>query len=170
MECCPPGSSIHGILQARVLEWVAMPSSRGSSWPRDWTRVSHPAGRFFTICTTRKAQIWKVLVTKYMELKCIFIKNLNHWVRGTVRCPAHAGSAGPVATPAPLHLWPWRQTGRSCVQAQRSEQWARTMLCGWTLSKQAQNKQTKTTKAKNLSLIFNYFSKKWFLFYIKVIH
>ena len=33
------GSSIHGILQARILEWVAMPSSRGSSWPRDQTRV-----------------------------------------------------------------------------------------------------------------------------------
>ena len=35
--CCPPGSSVHGILQARILEWVAMPSSRGSSQPRDWT-------------------------------------------------------------------------------------------------------------------------------------
>ena len=36
----PPGSSVHGILQARTLEWVAVPSSRGSSWPRDWTCVS----------------------------------------------------------------------------------------------------------------------------------
>ena len=36
----PPGSSVHGILQARILEWAAMPSSRGSSWPRDWTWVS----------------------------------------------------------------------------------------------------------------------------------
>ena len=36
----PPGSSVHGILQARILEWVAMPSSRGSSWPRDRTCVS----------------------------------------------------------------------------------------------------------------------------------
>ena len=36
-----PGSSVHGILQARILEWVAMPSSRGSSQPRDWTQVSH---------------------------------------------------------------------------------------------------------------------------------
>ena len=40
MDCSPPGSSVHGILQARILEWVAMPSSRGSSPPRDWTRVS----------------------------------------------------------------------------------------------------------------------------------
>ena len=40
MDCSPPGSSDHGNLQARILEWVAMASSRGSSWPRDWTRVS----------------------------------------------------------------------------------------------------------------------------------
>ena len=40
MDCSPPGSSVHGILQARVLEWVAISSSRGSSWPRDQTCVS----------------------------------------------------------------------------------------------------------------------------------
>ena len=43
-----------GILQAGILEWVAMPFSRGSSWPRDWTWVSHIAGRFFTIWATRE--------------------------------------------------------------------------------------------------------------------
>ena len=37
MDCGPPGSSVHGILQARILQWVAMPSSRGSSQPKDWT-------------------------------------------------------------------------------------------------------------------------------------
>ena len=41
MDCSPPGSSVHGILQARILEWVAMPSTRGSSQPRDWTQVSY---------------------------------------------------------------------------------------------------------------------------------
>ena len=40
VDCSPPGSSIHGILQARILEWVAMPSSRGSYQPRDWTSIS----------------------------------------------------------------------------------------------------------------------------------
>ena len=40
MHCSPPGSSVHGILQARILEWVAMPSSRGSSWPRDRSCIS----------------------------------------------------------------------------------------------------------------------------------
>ena len=62
MDCSPPGSSVHGILQARILEWVAIPFSRGSSWPRDQTRVSHLAGRFFTIWTTREAlSAWQVL-------------------------------------------------------------------------------------------------------------
>ena len=40
MDCSPPGSSVHGILQARILEWVAISSSRGSSWPKDQTQVS----------------------------------------------------------------------------------------------------------------------------------
>ena len=51
MDCSPPGSSVHGLLQARTLEWVAMPSSRGSSRPRDRTHVFPVfgiAGGFFT--------------------------------------------------------------------------------------------------------------------------
>ena len=48
-DCSPPGSSVHGILQARILEWVAMPSSRGSSQPRDRAQVSRIAGGFFTV-------------------------------------------------------------------------------------------------------------------------
>ena len=47
MDCSPAGSSIPGIVQARILEWVAIPFSRGSSQPRDRTRVSHIAGRGF---------------------------------------------------------------------------------------------------------------------------
>ena len=49
MDCSLPDSSVHGILQARILEWVAVPFSRGSSQPRDQTQVSHIAGGFFTI-------------------------------------------------------------------------------------------------------------------------
>ena len=41
VDCSPPGSSVHGILQARLLEWIAMPSSKGSSWPRDQTHISY---------------------------------------------------------------------------------------------------------------------------------
>ena len=40
MHCSPPGSSVHGILQARILEWVAISSSRRSSWPSNWTQIS----------------------------------------------------------------------------------------------------------------------------------
>ena len=50
-----PGSSVHGILQAIILEWVAVPFCRGSSQPRDRTQVSYIAGKFFTIWATREA-------------------------------------------------------------------------------------------------------------------
>ena len=64
MDCSPPGSSVHGILQARVLEWVAVPSSRGSSRPRDRTPVSCLEGRLFTDWTPRGAQRPRLLVSK----------------------------------------------------------------------------------------------------------
>ena len=57
MDCSPPGFSVQGILQARILEWIAIPFSRGSSWPRDWPWVSCIAGRFFTVWTTREAPV-----------------------------------------------------------------------------------------------------------------
>ena len=57
MDCSPPGSSVHGILQARILEWVAFPFSRGSSWPKDGTQVFHIAGGFFTSWSTREAPV-----------------------------------------------------------------------------------------------------------------
>ena len=59
MVCNLPGSSVHGILQARILEWVAIPFSRGCSWPRIRTQISCIAGRFLTIWTTREA--WYVV-------------------------------------------------------------------------------------------------------------
>ena len=56
MDCSPTDSSVHGILQESTLEWVAIPFSRGSSRPRDWTRVSCIASRVFTLWATREAQ------------------------------------------------------------------------------------------------------------------
>ena len=56
MDCSPPGSSVHGILQARILERVVIPFSRGSFWPRDWTWVSCSAGRFFAVWATGETQ------------------------------------------------------------------------------------------------------------------
>ena len=54
--CDPMDYTVHGILQVRVLDWVAFPFSRGSSQPRDWTQVSHIIGGFFTSWATREAQ------------------------------------------------------------------------------------------------------------------
>ena len=62
VNCSPLGSSVHRILQARILqailEWAAIPFSRGSSWPRNWTCISCIAGRFFTIWATREDLIF----------------------------------------------------------------------------------------------------------------
>ena len=84
MDCSPPGSSVHGILQAGILEWIALLSSRGSSWPRVWTQVSCgscTAGGFFTTELPGKPwSTWKyiyilmlpILKFKLNVLKMIF--------------------------------------------------------------------------------------------------
>ena len=60
MDCSLPRSCVHGILQARMLEWAAIPFSWRSSWPRDQNWVSLTAGRFFTFWDTREAPGWWV--------------------------------------------------------------------------------------------------------------
>ena len=57
MDCSLPHSSVHGIFQARVLEWVAISFSRGSSWPRDRTQVSCIVGRCFTIWASQFSSV-----------------------------------------------------------------------------------------------------------------
>ena len=56
MDCSLPDASVHEILQARILQWVAIPFFGKSSKPRDQTQVSLTAGEFFTIWATREAQ------------------------------------------------------------------------------------------------------------------
>ena len=58
MDYSSPGSPVHGILQERVLEWVAISFSRGSTQLRDQIQVTYNAGRFFTISATRVAHIY----------------------------------------------------------------------------------------------------------------
>jgi len=67
MKCSPSVSSVHGILQARILEWVAISFSRGSSRPRDWTCVFRITGRCFTLWATREA--WPNLNIYVAEIK-----------------------------------------------------------------------------------------------------
>ena len=72
MNCSLPGSSVHGILQTRILEWVVMPFSRGSSQPRDRTQVSRIVGGFFTIWATREAyELYGPVLKKYEENRII---------------------------------------------------------------------------------------------------
>ena len=61
MHYSPLGSSVHGILQARILKWVAIPFCRGSSGPRDWTWVSYIAGRFFTMWAIREVLCYTIV-------------------------------------------------------------------------------------------------------------
>ena len=65
MDCSPPGSSVQEILQARILEWLAFPFSRGSSRPRDWTRVSCITGWFFTV--------WAMKLLFHSWRKCVLM-------------------------------------------------------------------------------------------------
>ena len=71
VDCSLPGSSLHGILQARVLEWVAISFSRGSSQPRDWTQVSRIPGRRFNLWATREARGRRAFKNPF--------KNNNRW-------------------------------------------------------------------------------------------
>ena len=94
----PPGCSVHGILQARIMELVAMPSSRGSSPPRDWTCVSCTAGRFFTIWAT-----WGAPCYVSHSLKgCVFLLGggcgtfLKAWLNSLQHCSLDL-----------LVTWPW---------------------------------------------------------------
>ena len=70
MNCSLPASSIHGIFQARILEWVAMSFSRVSSWPRDWTWVSYIAGRLFTVWATRESLTGQLNNNKCLKNLC----------------------------------------------------------------------------------------------------
>ena len=65
MDCSLPGSSVHGIFQAIVLEWIAISFSRGSSWPRDQTWVSRIVDRCFTVWATRE----ETIMNNYMAIK-----------------------------------------------------------------------------------------------------
>ena len=77
MDCCPPGSSVHGIIQPRVLEWIATSSSRGFSRPRDWTGISCVS------CIGMKIlyhwATWKAIVSSLLYGNFTRLKNI-HWV------------------------------------------------------------------------------------------
>ena len=91
MDYSLPGSSVHGILQARILKWVAISFSRGSSQPRDWIQVSCIVGRRFTIWATREAHSSMVglIATSFKRSYTI-----------------HRFIAPRAPAPAAVHCWP----------------------------------------------------------------
>ena len=121
MDCSSPGSSVYGILQAWILEWVAISFSRGSFQPRDWTQVSRIVVRRFTVWATREAGAklgWGnedngSLLQKAPCTHCY------------PQCPQ------PRSRPPPAHAsarHPWALTGRS-----ESVSWGFTAPFSWVL-------------------------------------
>ena len=88
MDCSQPGSSVHGDSPTRILEWLAMPSSRGSSQPRVQTQVSCIAGRFFTLWATRE-----VLTVTHLPPR-ILILSRSH---SSPRNPHDSGEIDPLS-------------------------------------------------------------------------
>ena len=125
MYCNPPGSSVHGILQARLLEWVAMPSSRESSQPRDRTQVSHTAGRFFTIWVTREAclletkfsnsELWLQLTISFLPESCVQLVRMCWWLS---QRPISAGANFTQRNPL-AQSW-WHPLLSHCSQRRRT--------------------------------------------------
>ena len=100
MDCNLPGSSVHGILQARILEWVAISSSRGSSQPRDWTWVSCLVGRRFNLWATREVPHASKVMLKILQARLqqwtmnfqIFKLDLEKAEEPEIKLPTSAGS------------------------------------------------------------------------------
>ena len=91
VDSSPPDSSVHGILQARILEWVAISFSRGSSQPRDRTRVSCIGGRRFNLWATKSLPSWPSLpfhastlshpsgLLQSLSFNCLHVIFLSYW-------------------------------------------------------------------------------------------
>jgi len=96
VDCSPPGSPVHGILQPRISEWVTMPFSRGSFWPRDWTHISGVsciAGRFFSHLKVKNENY--SVVSSSLQLHGLYIQSMefsrpDYW-SGWVAFPCSRG-------------------------------------------------------------------------------
>ena len=99
--------TVHGILQARILEWVAFSFSRGSSQPRDRTQVSHIAGRFFTSWATREAPHTFIAVILIHQLRAYMVWRETSWNEAFITTiPAHTTKIPGLHTRSPLFFFP----------------------------------------------------------------
>ena len=109
-DCSPPGSSVHEIFQARILEWVVIFISRGSSQPRGWTWISCTAGRFFTnwaailftdmvalLCFSGPASLFhfyldlSLLFFPFWSLHCLFLWHIQKFLFSVLSDPTTYG-------------------------------------------------------------------------------
>ena len=119
MDCSQPGSYIHGILQASILEWVAKPFTRGSSWPRMWTCISCMAGVFFFFFFFTTEPLEKPL---YIYIHISSVQSFSH-----VRLSATPWTAAPQAS---LSITNTRSLLSSCP----SSQWCHPTISSSELS------------------------------------
>ena len=98
MDCRPPGSSVHGIFQARILEWVAMLSSPASSRPRDRTCISCIAGRFFTTEPLKKPT-WNVVSSVSQFSRSVVSDSLRSHELQHARPPCPSPTPGAIWVP-----------------------------------------------------------------------
>jgi len=96
MHCSPPGSSIHGISQARILEWVAVSFSRGSSWSREWTHISC-VGRWILYHWATRRQL---LFSHSVVSNSLWPHGLQH-----TRLPCPSPFPGACSNSCPLSQW-----------------------------------------------------------------
>ena len=104
MDCSPPGSYVHGILQARILGWVAVPSTRGCSQPRDETQVSCIAGGFFTSRATREVCPRPMYFLARLEPPTPFLSSVScpPLVQGTLETIRREPPEAPIGVPVLL--------------------------------------------------------------------
>ena len=124
MDCSLPGSSVHGIFQAIVLEWIAISVSSRSSWPRDRTQVSHIVDRRFTVWATREVHHntwnWKTLAPwkkSYDQPRWHIKKQRHYFANKDPSSQSYGFSSG--------HVWMW--------ELDYKESWALENWCFWTV-------------------------------------
>ena len=111
VNCSPPGSSVQGIFQARILEWVAISFSRGFSRPRDWTQVSCTAGRVFIDSATRETQIYtSELMKSWLDWQTECSSLLpGFWVIRSLLFPCRYGRIGAEFRRDSTKNWIWNK-------------------------------------------------------------
>ena len=112
MDCSLPDSSVHGILQARILEWVAIPFSRGSSQSKDWTQDCCIAGRFFSVCPPSWYQMAESPIINHI----VSVDYLAEHEVKSLSCPQLFVTPWTVACTKLLHPWDFlgKSTGVGC--------------------------------------------------------